>query len=328
MALLPLLLATAPSASGQGADQAAQAPIAGLQITPPRIEQDLRSRSFSLEVAFRNNTPAAVSPTFEIAGLGHDLDGQPLFPAPRPPVDSLRLSSSSARLVPGGESRLTLRGALPPDGAGVYAGVVVSVAPPPASASGVNVTQRLATLVLLRGPKPWKESVEVETVSARPSAQDGSVEVFAQLRNTGNVHVRPTGEVKVIYRGKVFDTVDLDPEVVIPTYARRLGGPFRVPAGFSGTVRLEATIEGPGRPSKGTGTVTFRGGKLVVPPGGPGIRPGTGAATGDDPASPLDKDEGRSGTGRVLLAILGALLLLGLLVTLIHLVRRRRHRSS
>lgn len=329
MAILPLLVvAAAGTSAGPVRAQSSPAPLAGLQITPPKFEQDLSSRSFSLEVSFRNNTEAAVSPTFEISGLGHDLDGQPLLPAPSPALGSLRLSPTSARLAPGESSRLTLRGQLPPDGAGLYAGVVASVAPPPGSATGVNVTQRLATLVLLRGPKPWKESVAVETVGARPSAKAGSVELFAQLRNTGNVHVRPTGKVKVMYNGRELDTIDLEPEVVIPAYARRLGGLFRVQAGLEGTVRLEAVIDGPGAPVRSTGTATFRNGKLVVPPGGPGVRPGTGTGSDDDAASALDKERGDSDTGRVVLSVLGAVLLLALLAGVGVVAKRRLDQRS
>lgn len=324
MVLALLLLAATVMATPDRLQAAAQAPVAGYQVTPPRIEQDLKGRTFTLQVSFRNNSASAASPTFEIAGLGHDLDGQPLLPASTPALSSLRLSATSARLAPGEAKLITIRGSLPDGQPGLYVGVVASFPPPAASGTGVDVTQRLASLVLLRGPKPWNEAVAVETVSARPTGDDEIVEFFAQLRNTGNVHVRPTGKIDVIFRGKVFDTIDLKPEVVIPTYARRLGGPWRVPAGFDGTVQLEAKIAGPGSPSTGKGTATFKNGKLVVPSGGPGARPSASSGEGTDAGSALDDKADRSDTGRVSLSILGALLLLALLVILLLVVRQRR----
>lgn len=325
-ALALLLSAAVAGGAAGGGVQAAQAPVAGFQVVPPRFEQDLKGRSFSLEVSFRNNTSSIASPTFEITALGHDLDGLPLFPPATPAFGSLRLSSPSARLAPGEARRVTLTGSVPPGGPGLYAAVVASFPPSGGVGTGVNITQRLASLVLLRSPKPWIESVEVETVSARPAGDDESVEFFAQLRNTGNVHVRPTGNVDIIFRGKVFDTIDLKPEVVIPAYARRLGGPWRVPAGFDGTVQLEAKIDGPGSPSTGKGTATFKSGKLVVPPGGLGPRAGTGSGADSDDkgASPLDNDVKKSDSGRVLLSIFGALLLLAVLIILFLLAKRRR----
>lgn len=327
--LAPLLF-VATAVIAPGGLTAAPAPVAGFQVTPPRIEQDLKSRTFSLEVSFRNNTTSAASPTFGITGLGHDLDGQPLLPEPTPALSSLRLSATTARLAPGEATRVTVRGSLPADGSGLYAGVVASFPPPTAAGTGVNVTQRLASLVLLRGPRPWQEAVAVETVAARPSAEDASVEVFAQLRNTGNVHVRPAGKVKVIYKGKLLDTIDLKPEVVIPAYARRLGGPWRVPPDVDGPVRLEAMIDGPGSPATGTGTATFRDGKLVVPPGGVGPRAGSGGdkgsgtGSGRDTGSSLDNESKKSGTGRVILSVLGGLVLLALVIILLLIAKRRR----
>ncbi len=326
MVLVPLLLAAATAFAAPGGLQAAQAPLSGLQVTPPKFEQDLKGRTFNLEVSFRNNTEAIVSPTFEIAGLGHDLDGQPLLPPPPPALSSLRLSPTSVRLAPNEASRLTLRGQVPPGAGGVYAGVVATVAPPDGAGTGVDVTQRLASLVLLRGPKPWNESLAVETVGARPTVKDTTVEVFAQLRNTGNVHVRPTGSVKVVHSGRTLATIELKPDVVIPGYARRVGGPWRVPTGLEGTVSLEAAITGPGPPASATGTAIFRNGKLVVPPGGPGIRPGTGIE--NSAGATLENEDSGSDSGRVVLSIIGALLLLALLIGLGVVARRRRDQAA
>lgn len=293
----------------------AQATGPTLQVTPPRIEQDLRTRSFSVEVSFRNNGSTPTSATFEVTGLGHDLDGEPQLPPPAPGPGTARLDATSARLAPGEVRRVTLRGTVPPGAGGVYAGVVATLAPTQASGGGgVTITQRLASLVLLRGPKPWNEAVAVETVAARPTAAGRTVQIFAQVRNSGNVHVRPAGRADVIHRGKVLTTVELKPDVVIPGFARRIGGPWTVPAGLDGPVRLVVQIDEPS-PASGSGEVVFENGRLASVPEGLGLGPVGGTS--------LDDTEGSDDAARVVLSVVGVLLLVGLVVSLVLVARRR-----
>lgn len=303
-----------------GPVRASQAPPGGLQVIPARLEQDLTGRRVAVEVAFRNNGDVPVAVAFELAGLGHDLDGAPLFPADSPVLGQLRLDTAGATVAPGATRRVRVSGQIPAGSGGAYAGVLATVSPPPAVAGGVSVRQRLAGLLLLRGPKPWHEALAVEAVAARPLEGERTVQVFAQVRNTGNVHVRPKGRVDVVHEGRLLETVELRPEVVIPGYARRVGGPWTVPAGLDGPVELRATVEEPVAAS-GTGTVTFGAGRLVVPPGADlGTPPPQGASLDAGAGAPASRGD----TGRVLLSALGAVLLLALIAVLALVARRGR----
>ena len=315
-ALAAVLLAPASSAAQAAQEGPAPAPAA-FQVTPARVEQDLRSRRFTLQVDFRNNETVPMSVSLSVAGLGHDLDGTPSLLPASGAAGALKLDRASVTLPPGAVHKATVTGQLPSSAGGVYAGVVAVLAPRTSDVSGIRVNQRIASLLLLRGPKPWQEAVAVEAVSARPNPAPGQpVHVYAQVRNTGSVHVRPTGRVRVIKDGKVLATVPLRPEVVIPGFARRLGGPWKVPAGLDGPVQLVAELD---EPSGGlAGTVSFDHGTLVGPE-----KPGAGGAGDGGAALDEDTDQGPARLEPPVVAIT-TLLVLALVLVLLLLWRRRR----
>jgi hypothetical protein len=91
-----------------------------------------------------------------------------------------------------------------------------------------------------------------------PARAGGPIPVGAVVRNTGDVHVRPTGSARITYQGAVLATVDLQPQLVVPGSARRLTGAWNAPAGLTGTVQLDADFGQP--PAHGSEAVPVANG--------------------------------------------------------------------
>lgn len=304
-ATLLVALAAALAPMGPAAARAPQP--GGLSVSPARIERDLPGRAVAVDVNFKNNEAVPLTMTFELTGLGHELDGSATFPPAGELPATLSVNPRSARVAPGAAQRVTLRGTLPAGSPGLYAGVVATLEPKRTAGSGINVRQQLAALVLMRGPKPWNESFRVETVAAGPQKGSQALRLTAVVRNTGNVHVRPTGAVAVVHKGRTLATVDLRPEAVIPGYARRLSGTWTAPGDLDGPVRFEARFAG--APAPATTTVQLDGGRP----------PGSGAGGPEGQAS------GGGSRGVAVVAGLAALAVLALIAFgLVAAARRRR----
>jgi hypothetical protein len=230
----------------------AQAQFTGVEISPAKFENDLSSRSFSATLLVANHEGAPRRVTMSVTGLGHNLDGDPQFLESSPATEAISLDATQFVLDPGARREIHLHGEIPADAVSLYAGAVGEFGPVDApQGSSVAVRSRVATLFLMRGPKPWDESVAVVDVGIIPGDPGRPATVYAALRNTGNVHVSPTGAVQIFKDGKLLDTVKLTGATVIPGFARRLTGSWMPPAGLNGDVTLEAHIQNPGAQGRG-----------------------------------------------------------------------------
>jgi hypothetical protein len=280
---LGLGLGAAAPAAAQGA-QGAQ----GVTLAPARVELDLPTPDVAVEFAVSNAeaTPQAIIVT--VAGLGHNLEGTPNYLDGTDVGDVLALSPASFVLAPGGRQTVTLRGRIPSGVQGVYGAVLAEFADATGTPDGsVSLRTRLAGLLLLRAPRPWTEAVEITGTGAvqTPPGTSEPYQLFIEAHNTGLVHLRPTGRVEVLdAAGQRLAVVEIAPENVLPGYARRLAGLWRPPAGYTGELRLRATLDGPNGPVVDElGSLTLVDGR--VPAAGPPmavspVAPDRGAAIG------------------------------------------------
>jgi len=246
-----------------GVGWAQQQECVGLEITPARLEQDLRW-SHSYDTVVRNCTDEALRITTAVAGLGHDLDGAPEFLDSSSAEQALRLKGGGAfTLAPGATRRLRATAAIQKPGRSLYAGIVAEFEPLnlPAGTS-VDARSRVAGMLLMRGPKPWRETARVVDVGLTPNA-DGTYTIYAAVEDTGNVHIVPRGTVQVIKDGKVLDTVKLAGGTILPGYKRRLVGLWTPPDGLDGRVTLNADVTDP--PATGSAEIDFSRGEAAVP---------------------------------------------------------------
>lgn len=261
--LVALVLLLALSA---GASQAQSEQLVGVGVSPPRVEVDLDSRSFEIPLRLQNHEETPREIVVSVTGLGHTLDGLPLYLEPALATEQIELSETEFTLA-GGQSRdVVASGSIPEDEQSLYAAVVALFSEPGLEEGGqITARSRVASLLLLRAPRPWVETVKVVDVSILPPAdKDSPLSVFAAAENTGSVHVKPTGRVRIVKDGKTLDLVDLPAQNIIPEYARRLLGEWEPPRKLTGRVKLVATTQNPA--ARGIGYVDFTPqGELAVP---------------------------------------------------------------
>lgn len=256
---LSLLVLLAPSAWGQDAED-----VVGVGISPGRVEIDLEGRRFNLSITVTNFEDDARRIYMSSSALGHDLDGFPQFIRPAPEVKALKISEDTFDLGPGKSKTFRVDGVVPEGKRGLYAAVIAEFEPLDVEEGGVRSRSRVASLFLLRAPKPWKQTAEVIDVGLLPGEKEkGPFPVFAAVENSGNVHFEPTGEVTAMFEGKELATIELSGENIIPGFARRMVGEWDPPNDLTGIVRLEAELKDPD--ATGLGEVEFFEGTLQIP---------------------------------------------------------------
>ncbi len=302
----------------------AAAQAEGITLSPARVERNLDSREVSLTYTLTNDTATRQRLALSLADLGHETDGTPRYMDNGPVSGDLALRPTSLNLAPGERQEVTVRGAIPDGQAGLYVALLAELdddGATPVPQNQVQTRSRIAGLVLLRGPKPWDQSLDVTDVSVRPSAVPEQVEVVALARNIGDVHVNPTGTVTLTADdGTRLDRVKLTGQTILPGFARALVGSWSPPADLDGEVGLDARLRGPD--AGGSGSANFADGVLVDP--------GTGVAL-PPPGLPPEPDFSAPAPGgavRLPLLATALALLLVVLVLLVVALRRRREEDE
>lgn len=221
-----LLALLAPGAVA--ATEAASEAAPGVRVAPAVVELDLVDGRLDRTVTFlAEGAPAGWDVSLRVARLGHDLDGRPRFDEDPAVAAAVQLEDAD-RLHPASRLDLRLQAQVPAGQGGLYAAVVGTFTPDGAPGPVVSRLE-LASLLLLRGPQPWIERIEIDTVELQQA--DGGYELRVVVTNIGDVHVRPSGTATVTGpSGERLGTVALAGQVVLPGYARRLAGAW-APAG-------------------------------------------------------------------------------------------------
>ena len=213
---------------------------AGVGLTPARVEVDLDERTTALEVIVFNDTPDEQSLSVSVTGLGHTLEGVPTFEAPLGGEVDIT-GGGELHLAPGGSATVQLDIGFP-DQVAQYAAVVASIDPVDPSRT-VSVRTRVASLILLRGPRPWDQTVEAGEVGLEYKEGATEASLYVDVDNVGNAHVRPTGRFIVRQQGEQLAVVELPGENIIPGFARRLRAPWVPDPDASGPVEIELELD-------------------------------------------------------------------------------------
>jgi hypothetical protein len=293
----------------------AQSAGPGLSVSPDKVEADLPDRVVNLQVAISATGSQSVSIVLSISGLAHDLDGTPQFPDDAAPA--LRVDPTRATLVPGRPLTVRITGSIPDGMTALYAGVVAAIDNAPTG--GVDVVTRIGVPLLLRGPQPWHPAAAIEDLALPSVAADQPPRIEAVIRNTGDIHIRPTGTFTVLANGQVVGTAALHGEVVLPGLARRLGVSWSPPAGLQGPLSVRLDLDDPP-------ATLQRDGLPYPPPAAPTTTAG-GAAAGSTARSqqPLGgSGAGSKGSdaGLIVAAIIALLLIIAVAIAAVLLSRR------
>lgn len=236
--------------------------VIGVEVTPSRVEQDLPDSAFAYSLLFINHEDSPRRLLLSVSGLGHDLDGIPTLLEPAEITESVALDETEFVLEPDQRREIQVEGSML--GPSAYFAVIAEFAPLEEIAGQIESRSRVASLFLLRGPEPWQETVDIVDVSILPPPEKGPLSVFAAVENTGNVHVNPSGRVRLVKNGETLDRIDLPGQNIIPRFARRLVGDWKPPRKLTGRVKLVATTVEPS--ARAVGYVDFTPqGDLAVP---------------------------------------------------------------
>lgn len=114
---------------------------------------------------------------------------------------------------------------------GGYYGVVrFTATPPELKGTGVSLSASLGALLLIKVNGAIKESLAVESFTANRDGQAGSIfettpiQFIARLKNTGNMHEQPTGQITVtdMFGKKVADVnINQPPRYILPQSIRK-----------------------------------------------------------------------------------------------------------
>lgn len=206
-------------------------------MSPDRFEIDLTDAN--IDVTFTvSTTGASVPVVIDVTTLAHDLAGTPLFDPDAAPV--LTVAPDRGSVAPDAPMAVHVTGSIPDGATALYAGVTVTI-DRGADNAGVDAVTRVGVPLLLRGPRPWVETAAIDELAIPPVAAGQPARVEAVIRNTGDVHIRPTGRFTILQGDEVVATADLVGQTVLPGLARRLGAEWTPPDGLTGplTVRLE-----------------------------------------------------------------------------------------
>jgi hypothetical protein len=216
---------------------------------------DLDQTKVIVRIALINHETGARRIFMSIAGLGHTLDGAPTFLPNDVVVDHMSVSERQFVLDVGERKELVVNGEIPPGKHGVYAAVIARFEPLDQDSGTVDVRTRVASLFLLRGPRPWKQTIEVVDVGITPGEKGKPLLVFAAAKDTGNVHVNPTGKIDIFKQGRFIDTVKLEGQTILPGFARRIAGEWNPKGKLTGRYTLKAHLRDPD--ATGSGVVDF-----------------------------------------------------------------------
>ncbi len=209
-AILLIALLLVPIFGTVGAQQSGQ----GLEISPPLVDEQVDpGQSIVIDIRVRNITETEVIANGEIDDFvaGDDEDGQPKIlvgdssePSPytfKPWVSQI----PSLRLAPREIKTAQITINVPQDASpGGHYGVVRFTAQPVGlDETGVSLSASIGTLVLLNVSGDVRIQGSVEQFSISQDGKQGTffekgpLDFTERINNTGNVHFKPTGTIKI-----------------------------------------------------------------------------------------------------------------------------------
>jgi hypothetical protein len=298
-----LLLAAAGHTVASSSPTAAQTAGPGLSVSPDKVEVDLANRAVDLSFSISATGTDAVAVVLSISDLTHDLDGTPQFPDN--PTPSLHVDPSRVTLVPGSPATVRVTGSIPDGKTAFYGGLVAALEKP--ATGGVDVVTRIGVPLLLRGPQPWHPAATIEDLTLPATATGQPARVEAVIRDTGDVHIRPTGTFSIAKDGQVVGTAALHGEAILPGLARRLGVSWSPPDGLKGPLTVRLDLDDP--------VATGQRDGLEFPPSAPAAsaQSNSGTAASDQSQQPLG-GTGSSGSKSDAGRIIAGLVALGLII--------------
>jgi hypothetical protein len=126
-----------------------------------------------------------------------------------------------------------------------FGSVVFQTIPPENDEAAALVSQEIAPVILVRIAGDTSESVVIEEFKPQSSfySNENSVELISRIKNTGNVHFKPTGQIviKNIF-GSEVTKLELDKKNVLPDSIRQFVNEWQIDGFKMGRFTAELTL--------------------------------------------------------------------------------------
>lgn len=211
--LAALLIAAAVLPAQRASTQSGGSPGQGLEISPALIDQQVDpGQKVTLSIRLRNITEGELIAKGQINDFtAQGEEGQPnvlLDENAEPTSYSMKAwvkSVPDLSLVPDEIKTMQIEVDVPEDAApgGHYGVIRFTAVPPELKDTGVSLSASIGTLVLLNVSGEVKKQAGFEEFFASNKGGKGSIfekgpiDLVERIRNSGNVHVKPKGEVIV-----------------------------------------------------------------------------------------------------------------------------------
>lgn len=234
---------------------AASCDTIALSVSPPLVEMTLaQGGDRSFEVTLTNDGDKMFRATAQAVDLMLDRHGNPV---PRPAGTDpwsvapwVSLSEREIALGPGEQKTVRCRLRVPRGQAGGRYGAVLFTAQREAElgGSGMRLETRTGTLLMVTVARTERRSADVGEMQAR-SGEEGSVVFAAELKNTGNVHFRASGELIVREAsGRIAARLKMEggTGTVLPDGVREFAARWEGQRARPGAYRAEVRFRAPG----------------------------------------------------------------------------------
>ncbi len=199
------------------AQQSADNKSIGIEVSSPLYEYTIKPGSVQQDIIKIKNVGSQVQTYFPQAldFKSDNKSGTPVFLKEGEENGTYSLakwilvSKDKITIEPGKSEALNFNISVPEDAepGGHYAGILFSTEPVvPTEGTGIGLTSKVGSLVLVRVAGDAKEAAKITDFSADKDTYDkAEVKFSTTVENTGNVHVQPKGviEVKNVFGGTV-----------------------------------------------------------------------------------------------------------------------------
>ena len=189
----------------------ASADSLSLTITPPFFDLNVSpGDSWSSSIKVVNTNPTDISVYASVMGFapsdeqghGRFLDAASTAGDPDALANWITASKGPVNIPAGSSAEIPFSIVVPANASpgGHYAGILIGTEPAAAGASGshIGVSSYISSLIFVRVAGDIKEEGNIEEFStAQDLYQDPNVSFVLKFTNSGNVHLRPIGEIEI-----------------------------------------------------------------------------------------------------------------------------------
>lgn len=216
-------------------------PNQGLAVTPPTFELSANpgdSLKNSIRVDNLTNTPLNVTTVLKNftalgeegqVGLSEEESGFSLASWIKVDPVAIEIPAKGSRVF-----TFTIQVPATAEPGGRFGSIVFKTDIKSIEGSGMAIGQEVGALIMLRIAGEVNEQVHIEGFSPLHSFQEyGPVAFETRIKNTGNVHAKPTGTITITnFFGQEVATVPVEAKNVLPGAVRKLGSTWDVTSLF------------------------------------------------------------------------------------------------